>query len=85
MKSREEFLEKCQPAASGCLEWADQSAKRPMVIWGGKLELVYRVAYALLVGPIPKGMRVLRSCRNKIAFRLTIFLLVKATLVGGPV
>jgi hypothetical protein len=54
---------------NGCWEWSrplrDVSAY-PKIMYHGKHRQASRVAYELLVGPIPEGMQLDHLCRNRI-------------------
>lgn len=48
-----------------CWTWTGaHSEDRPHVKWGGKVQLVYRVVWELLVGPLPEGITLDHLCLN---------------------
>jgi hypothetical protein len=51
----------------GCWEWARQRSPEGYAIvrWQGCSQLAHRVAYELLVGPIPDGLQIDHKCRNR--------------------
>lgn len=57
---------KSQPAGD-CLEWTGSlnNAGYGQTSVGGHHELVHRLAYELVKGPVPDGMYVCHSCDNK--------------------
>jgi hypothetical protein len=71
LKTKEErFLKHVEKIEDGCWLWT--GGKQPggygIFSYGSKLEgskLAHRVAYEIWKGPIPKGMWVLHTCRNK--------------------
>lgn len=60
------FWQKVQPTGY-CWEWTAHRTKNGYgrVSFRGKSLVAHRVAYELLVGPIPKGMQVDHLCRNR--------------------
>jgi hypothetical protein len=71
MKFEERFWSKVEKGPD-CWIWKGSALKPPRHAYGqicagghqGKLLLAHRVAYELLVGPIPDGMSVLHRCDN---------------------
>ena len=64
----ERMLDKVTIADTGCWQWCGATEPRGYgVMWAGaKLgrQLVHRVAYTELVGPIPEGLVIDHLCRN---------------------
>jgi len=62
------FWERVDKSAGpdGCWEWDGRKniGGYGMVHWKGKRPVVHRVAYELLVGPIPDGLTLDHLCRN---------------------
>lgn len=51
---------------SACWLWAGCTRRGYGRVWrGGKMVLAHRVAYELLVGPIPEGLTLDHLCRNR--------------------
>lgn len=50
---------------NGCWEWTSANFRRYGLFWlNGKTEWAHRLAYELLVGPIPDGLTLDHLCRN---------------------
>lgn len=58
---------KVEEQSNGCLNWIGTRVSGGYgQIWvNGKFDLVHRVVYKMLVGPIPEGMEIDHLCRNK--------------------
>lgn len=55
-----------KPAANGCLEWtgARSTAGYPYAVFDGRNQVVTRLVWAALNGPIPPGMVICHRCDN---------------------
>lgn len=61
----ERFWEKTVPAGE-CLEWTGVRCNGYGQIWfSGRMRLAHRIAYELVVGPIPEGLTIDHLCRNR--------------------
>lgn len=62
------FWNKVQPNPdTGCWEWTGSKNKRApygRFLWQGKVELAHRLAYEMLIGPIPEGLVIDHCCRH---------------------
>lgn len=69
MRSRpvlERLMEKTEPGENGCLVFTGaHTATYGQIWWNRAQHLAHRVAYALLVGPIPEGMVIDHLCSNR--------------------
>jgi hypothetical protein len=66
------ILRKSRRAAGNCLEWTGYRGPSGYgaVGYEGKVWRVHRLAYHLLVGPIPEGMSVCHRCDNRACFAI---------------
>ena len=55
----------------GCFEWTAGRSKGGygMIKIGGRMVYAHRVAYELFVGPIPSGLQIDHTCRNRACVR----------------
>lgn len=52
--------------ATNCLEWQRAKARGyGIVSFNGKMQMVHRVVYEHLIGPIPEGLQIDHLCRNR--------------------
>jgi hypothetical protein len=59
-------MEKTRPGENGCVIFTgSHTATYGQIWWNRAQHLAHRVAYQLLVGPIPDGMVVDHKCRNR--------------------
>lgn len=63
----ERFEEKYVAAENGCWQWTagKMSHGYGMIAVGRTMKYAHRVAYELLVGPIPDGLTIDHLCRNR--------------------
>lgn len=65
---QERFWEKVDQSAGplGCWPWTAHRVDGYGSVWaGGRLQRAHRVAYEMLVGPIPDGLTLDHLCRNR--------------------
>lgn len=71
--SIEEIVGNCKPVwhdphlEKPCLVWQGNTQKRyghGQIYYNGRTQMVYKVAYELLVGPVPEGKELDHVCRN---------------------
>lgn len=63
------FWDKVQPQASGCWQWTGSrrggSGYGDIGFGHTRSELAHRLAYSIMVAPIPAGMQIDHLCRNR--------------------
>jgi hypothetical protein len=65
------LLRRAYRNSAGCLEWTgSKSGGYGTVGHLGKTQRVHRLAYSLLVGPVPDGMSVCHRCDNPACFEV---------------
>lgn len=68
MTTIEEMVERTIKTPTGCWEWQGQvvpAGYGRVQVGGRKSQWAHRVAYELVVGPIPKGLQIDHLCRNR--------------------
>lgn len=66
-QTRNVLLQRSTRTTSGCLEWPGwQVNGYGMIEWNRTNTGAHRVAYELFIGPIPDGLHIDHTCRNRI-------------------
>lgn len=65
-QARDAFMRRLRRTGTGCLAWtgATDPSGYGRVEWNGAIQLAHRVAYQILVGPIPDGQFICHRCDN---------------------